>query len=74
LSRIKPDIVSFNTIIKGCAQERKERLAFEIFLQMKEMGKTDAGLRPNDVTYNSLIDACVRSNKMHKAWTVLKDM
>ena len=71
---IKLDIISFNTIIKGCAQEKKDKLAFEMFNLIKEFAKTHPGLAPNDVTYNSLIDVCVRSNKMSKAWGLLKEM
>ncbi len=63
-------MISFNTIIKGCAHERKDRLAFEMFNIMKSF----SGIKPNDVTYNSLIDACVRANKMNKAWILLKEM
>lgn len=68
-SSFKPDTVSFNTVIKGCAQEKRDRMAFEIFSLMKMHG-----VKPNDVTYNSMIDACVRAAKMHKAWALLKEM
>jgi pentatricopeptide repeat protein len=71
---IKVDVITFNTMIKGCAQERKESLGFEIFKYMKECSKLNEDLRPNDVTYNSLIDACVRNDKMTKAWALLKEM
>jgi pentatricopeptide repeat protein len=73
-SDLKPDVITFNTIIKGCAYDKKERLGFQIFNYMKECGKSDPTLKPNDVTYNSLIDACVRANKMTKAWALLKEM
>jgi len=61
-------------MIKGCAQEKKESLGFDIFKYMKECSKLNEELRPNDVTYNSLIDACVRNDKMPKAWGLLKEM
>jgi len=62
-------VISFNTIIKGCSQERKINLAFDIFSLMKK-----SGLTPNDVTYNSMIDVCVRSNNMGNAWNLLTEM
>jgi pentatricopeptide repeat protein len=68
-SLIRPDEISFNTIIKGCAQEKKLGLAFDMLSLMKQQG-----LKPNDVTYNSMIDACVRCNKMHSAWSLLSEM
>lgn len=71
---LKVDVITFNTMIKGCAQEKKESLGFEIFKYMKECSKLNEELRPNDVTYNSLIDACVRNEKMGKAWGLLKEM
>jgi pentatricopeptide repeat domain-containing protein 1 len=67
---VRPDVISYNTLIKGCAIEKKDRLAFEIFLELKK----DPVLRPKDVTYNSLVDVCVRCNKIHKAWALVKEM
>ena len=55
LMNVKPDVISFNTIIKGCSQEKKMRMAFEMFELMKT-----CGIQANDVTYNSMIDVCVR--------------
>eukprot|EP00347_Sterkiella_histriomuscorum_P013026 403366299 len=66
---MRPDEISFNTIIKGCAQEKKLQLAFEMFNLMKMQC-----LKPNDVTYNSLIDACVRCNRLNSAWQLLSEM
>lgn len=67
---LKPDMISYNTLIKGCAIEKKDRLAFEIFLELKK----EPTLCAKDVTYNSLVDVCVRCNKLHKAWALLKEM
>jgi len=63
------DTVSFNTVIKGCAVERKDRIALDIFTFMKTKS-----CKPNDVTFNTLIDCCVRANKMPRAWALLKEM
>lgn len=65
----KPDEISYNTIIKGCARAKQLKTAFAIFNSM-----TKNGLKPNEVTYNSLIDACVRSGKMDQAWDLFEQM
>lgn len=68
-SKVQPDEITFNTIIKGCALNKDTALAFTYFEEMKSLG-----LHPNDVTYNSLIDCCVRSNSMEKAWDLFTTM
>mmetsp|Transcript_29299 Transcript_29299/g.28461 ORF Transcript_29299/g.28461 Transcript_29299/m.28461 type:complete len:99 (+) Transcript_29299:1559-1855(+) len=67
---LKPDEISFNTMIKGCAQEKRLKQALDMFEAMK----LEEGVYPNDVTYNSLIDACVRCQHMEKAWDLLAEM
>ena len=57
------DEVSFNTLIKGCAQERMVQRARELFDRMSQVG-----LKPTFVTFNSLIDVFVRCNQMDDAW------
>lgn len=69
-SFLTPDVISYNTLIKGCAIEKKDRMAFELFIELKK----DPILKAKDVTYNSLIDVCVRCNKIHKAWALVKEM
>jgi len=54
-SKVKPDEITFNTIIKGFSMKKDMENAFKVFEEMKSVG-----LKPNDVTYNSLIDSCVR--------------
>ena len=51
------DEVSFNTLIKGCAQQRLTGRAKQLFTRMTELG-----LKHTYVTYNSLIDVFVRGN------------
>lgn len=66
---LKPDTVSFNTIIKGCAQEKQFEIADEMFKLMKTFN-----LEPNDVTFNSMIDVCVRCDKNKEAWELFEEM
>lgn len=60
---VKPDEISFNTIIKGCALTRKLDLGDKILREMKEFN-----LIPNDISYNSMIDIAVRVDNLKKAW------
>ena len=57
------DEVSFNTLLKGCAQEKMTERARKLFDRMGEVG-----LKPTYVTFNSLIDVFVRCNQMSEAW------
>ena len=69
INNVKPDLITFNTFIKGCAQLNlydKVTNAFETLM------KTD--IKPNDVTFNTLIDVFVRQKKMDQVWTIISNM
>ena len=69
---IKPDLISYNTFIKGCTQLKlydKIDYAFEHLIN-----NNDINIMPNDVTFNSLIDAYVRQNKMNKVFKLISTM
>jgi pentatricopeptide repeat protein len=68
-SIIKPDEISYNTIIKGCGQTKNLSKAFEFLNRMKK-----CSVKPNEVTYNSLIDVCVRCGELDSAWSLLPAM
>jgi len=63
------DVVSFNTVIKGFAQQKDADGALGL---LKEMCK--AGLKPNAITFNTVMDAAVRSQRVADAWQVLTQM
>ena len=69
---IKPDLITYNTFIKGCTQLKlydKVDYAFEHLINNK-----DVNIIPNDVTFNSLIDAYVRQNNMNKVFKLISIM
>jgi pentatricopeptide repeat protein len=67
-SPLRPDIITYNTYIKGCAQINDFNRAYCAFNQMlKEVN-------PNDVTFNTMIDVCVRTNNMTHVWKVIELM
>ena len=69
---IKPDLITYNTFIKGCTQLKlynKIDYAFEHLIN-----NNDVNIIPNDVTFNSLIDAYVRQNNMNKVFKLITSM
>ena len=70
INNVKPDLITYNTFIKGCAQLNlydKVTGAFELLL------KNDK-IKPNDVTFNTLIDVFVRAKDMNKVWFIISKM
>ena len=70
INNVKPDLITFNTFIKGCAQlnlYEKVTGAFELLLKNEE-------IKPNDVTFNTLIDVFVRAKDMNKVWFIISKM
>jgi pentatricopeptide repeat protein len=65
-----PDIITFNTFIKGCAQMNLLESAREAYNYMFTL----SFIKPNDVTFNTMIDVCVRSSKMPEVWTIIEKM
>jgi pentatricopeptide repeat protein len=66
---LKPDEVTFNTLIKDSA--RRGALA-EAELQFEKM--KSLGLKPSRITYNSLMDICSKGGDLAKALSYLKQM
>jgi pentatricopeptide repeat protein len=65
-SIIQPDEVTFNTLLKGCAQQKMYTKSHELYSTM-----CNIGLVPNQVTYNSLIEVYVRCGRIDDAWSML---
>jgi len=63
------DVVSYNTVMKGIAQQKSVGQALTL---LKEMRK--AGVAPNVVTFNTAIDAAFRTLRVEDAWGVLAQM
>jgi pentatricopeptide repeat protein len=63
------DVISFNTVMKGFAQQKDVENAKKL---LEEMCQT--GVRPNAITFNTVMDAAVRSSRVADAWCVLSQM
>ncbi|XP_016442086.2 pentatricopeptide repeat-containing protein At5g03800-like [Nicotiana tabacum] len=55
-SLLSPDVVSFTAIISAFAKSNRQREAFELFLEMR-----DLGIEPNEYTFVAILTACIRS-------------
>jgi len=64
-----PDVVSYNTLIKGCAQQSNADGAMHALSRMRSRG-----LKPNAISFNTAMDAAVRAGRLKDAWRVLEDM
>ena len=69
---IKPDLITYNTYIKGCTQMKLYDKIDYVFEHL--INKNDINITPNDVTFNSLIDAYMRQNNMSKVFLLLSKM
>lgn len=68
-SFVRPDEVTFNTLLKGCAIKKMLYKSYDLFQVMKKVG-----LHPNQVTFNTLIEVYVRCGKQDHAWSLLAEM
>ena len=58
-SRTQPNLVTFNILIQGCAENQQIETAFSFFKEMESMK-----IKPDQGTYTRLIDGCVATNRM----------
>ena len=68
-SFVRPDEVTFNTLLKGCAIKKMLYKSYDLFQLMK-----GHGLQPNQVTFNTLIEVYVRCGRRDHAWSLLTEM
>ena len=70
IPNVSPDLITYNTFIKGCAQMGLYNEVLGAFEDMCNNKKVS----PNDVTFNTLIDVFVRSKNMNKVWFIIAKM
>ncbi|XP_057969239.1 pentatricopeptide repeat-containing protein At4g19191, mitochondrial [Malania oleifera] len=56
-------VVSWTTVITGCALNGEFREALDLFFLMVELG-----LKPNHITFLSVLQACVHAGFLEKGW------
>jgi len=63
------DVISYNTVLKGCAQQKDGNYALKL---LDEMGQ--AKVTPNAISFNTAMDAAIRSSRVTDAWQALSRM
>jgi len=61
-----PDVISYNTVLKGYAHQK---IADKALKTLKLM--LARGVKPNGITFNTVMDAAVRGSQIEEAWKVL---
>ena len=67
--KLRPDVVTYSTLIGACGKTKNLNKAFELWKEMK-----GASIFPNVYTYTALIDACGKTQQLDKAFTLLQEM
>jgi len=67
-SGVRPDVVTYNTMINVLVKSQRLNDAFDLFGQMKA-----SGIAPTIVTYTSLIDGCGKNQNLQKALFVYQE-
>jgi len=69
-SRVKPNVITYSTMLKGHCQNGDIETAFLILEQMKK----EAHLKPDEIMYNSLLDGCAQNNMVDEGLGLLEEM
>ncbi|XP_052207687.1 pentatricopeptide repeat-containing protein At1g53600, mitochondrial-like isoform X2 [Diospyros lotus] len=64
-----PNIVSFNSMITGFAQNGHGKEAVELLKKMRDGGK-----EPNDITFLGVLSACTHTGLVEEGWNCFKAM
>jgi len=67
---VKPDIVTFSTIIKGYCMSGDLDKALEVLVHMR----STTSLQPDEVLYNSLLNGCAKQSRLDEALGFLTEM
>merc|ERR1719316_457896 len=67
---VKPNVITYSTMLKGHCQNGNVQEGFAILEQMK----TDARLKPDEIVYNSLLDGCAQNSLVDEGLRLLEEM
>merc|ERR1719231_630429 len=67
---VKPNVITYSTMLKGHCQNGDIQTAFAILDQMKK----DAKMKPDEIMYNSLLDGCAQNNLVDEGLRLLEGM
>jgi len=66
---LKPELITFNSMINACGNSNKSEEALILLGKMKNLG-----VSPDVISYNSAIKACAQSGRLNEAMGLLKEM
>merc|ERR1719213_1209681 len=70
LQRVKPNVITYSTMLKGHCQNGNIQEGFSILEKMKK----EAHLKPDEIAYNSLLDGCAQNNLVDEGMRLLEEM
>merc|ERR1719169_138087 len=68
--RMKPNVITYSTMLKGHCQNGDIQTGFSILEEMKK----DTHLKPDEIVYNSLLDGCAQNNLVDEGLRLLDEM
>jgi len=68
--RVKPNLITYSTMLKGHCQNGDMKTAFAILDQLKN----DAHLKPDEIMYNSLLDGCAQNGMVDEGLDIVEEM
>merc|ERR1719453_1695175 len=68
--RVKPNLITYSTMLKGHCQAGDIQTGFQILEQLRK----DAHLRPDEIMYNSLLDGCAQNSLVDEGLRLLEEM
>merc|ERR1719408_18402 len=69
-NHLKPNVITYSTMLKGHCQNGNIQEGFAILEQMRK----DAKLKPDEIVYNSLLDGCAQNNMADEGLRLLEEM
>merc|ERR1719389_1067085 len=67
---IKPNVITYSTMLKGHCQNGDVQTGFSILEDMRK----DTKLKPDEIMYNSLLDGCAQNNLVDEGLRLLREM
>merc|ERR1719231_55412 len=67
---IKPNLITYSTMLKGHCQSGDVQSGFDILQQIRK----DPELKPDEIMYNSLLDGCAQNNLVDEGLRLLEQM
>ena len=69
LAVVRPDLITYSTMIKGYCKDKNIEQAL---VMLETMQKED--IKADEVLYNSLLDGCCKANQLDLAFKVYENM